>query len=138
MRHEENNLCHFLDKNGETILPDFSSYRIVGIKSPLIFLVGFQKNEADLMCSSMITSVCTYACFGNPPKSFTTNNSESSNHLPKQKADYKRNEWPIFNKLLQDLCERQQHECAKAVFGEGEFELVDKYKHLEVPHSMWI
>ena len=37
------------------------------------------------------------------------------------------------------MCEQQQlHECAKAVFGEGEFELVDAYKHLEVPHSMWI
>ena len=36
-------ICHFLNKNGETILPDFSSYRIVGIQSPMIFLVGFQK-----------------------------------------------------------------------------------------------
>ena len=40
--------------------------------------------------------------------------------------------------LLRDLCEQQQQECAKAVCCEGEFELVDKYKHLEVPYSKWI
>ena len=30
--------------------------------------------------------VCTSTGLGNPPKSFTTNNNESSNHLLKQKA----------------------------------------------------
>ena len=40
------------------------------------------------MCSSMITSVCASAGLGNPPKSFTTNNNESSNPLLKQKAEY--------------------------------------------------
>ena len=38
------------------------------------------------MCSSMIASVCASAGLGNPPKSFTTNNNESSNILLKQKA----------------------------------------------------
>ena len=47
------------------------------------------------MCSSMISSVCTSTGLGNPPKSFTTSNNELSNHSFKQKADYKRNEWPI-------------------------------------------
>ena len=47
------------------------------------------------MCSSMISSVRTSACLGDPPKPFTSNNNESSNHLLKQKADYERNEWPM-------------------------------------------
>ena len=141
----------FGHKNGETILPglvdstDASHFltQLQQLQDSLNsispdFFGWFSKNEADLMCSSMITSVRTSAGLGNRPKSFTTNNNELLNHLLKQKADYKRNEWPSFNKLLRDLCEQQQHECAKAVFGEGEFELVDAYKHLEVPHSMWI
>ena len=37
------------------------------------------------MCSSMIASVCSMAGLGSPPKSFTTNNNESLNHLLKQK-----------------------------------------------------
>ena len=52
------------------------------------------------MCSSIIAAVCTSAGLGNPPKSFTTNNNESLNHLLTQKAGYKRNKWPSFNKLL--------------------------------------
>ena len=51
-------------------------------------------------CSSMIASVRSMAGLGSPPKSFTTNNNESLNHLLKQKVDYKQNEWPAFNKLL--------------------------------------
>ena len=89
------------------------------------------------MCSSMIASVRSMAGLGSPPKSFTTNN-ESLNHLLKQKVDYKRNEWPAFNKLLRELCEQQQRECEKAVFGGGEYELVEEFKNQEVPHSMWI
>ena len=92
------------------------------------FLGWFSKNEADLMCSSMITSVRTSAGLDDPPKPFTSNNNESLNHLLKQRADYERKlAYASFNKLLPDLCEQQQHECAEAVFGEGEFELVDEY-----------
>ena len=55
----------------------------------------------------MIASVRSMAGLGNPPKSFTTNNNESLNHVLKWKVDYKRNEWPTFNKLLRELCEEQ-------------------------------
>ena len=86
----------------------------------------------------MIASVRSMAGLGSPPKSYTTNNNESLNHLLKQKVDYKQNEWPAFNKLLRELCEQQQRECEKAVFGGGEYELVEEFKNQEVPHSMWI
>ena len=144
MWHEANNLWHFWAQEWGNLLPGLvdstdASHFLTQLQqlqdswnsiSP-DFFGWFSKNEADLMCSSMITSVRTSAGLGNPPKSFTTNNNESLNHLLKQKADYKWNEWPSFNKL-QDLCEQQQHECAKAVFGEGEFELVDE---LQAPGS---
>ena len=47
------------------------------------FFDWFSKNEADLMCSSIIAAVRTSAGLGNPPKLFTTNNNESLNHLLK-------------------------------------------------------
>jgi len=101
-----------------------------------VFFEWFVKNEVELMFSSMIASVHSTAGLGSPPKSFTTN--ESLNHLHKQKVDYKKNEWPAFNKLFRELCEEQQKECEKAVFGGGEYELLEEFKNQEVPHSRGI
>ena len=86
----------FLNKNEETILPglvdstDASHFltQLQQLQDSWNSIGWFSKNEADLMCLSMTTSVCASAGLGNPPKSFTTNNNESSTHLLKQKAEY--------------------------------------------------
>ena len=71
---------------------------------------------------------------GKPPRQFTTNNNESLNNVLKRKVDFKKTEWPRFNKILRSFTEEQQTEFEKSIFGEGEYELVDEFKCLEVPH----
>ena len=102
------------------------------------FVDWFLKHEADLMCSSMVASVRASAGLGNPPKSFTTNSNESLNNLLKRKVNFKRSEWPKFNEILLGFVNDQQAEFEKSIFGQGEYELVDEFKHLEVTHCDWI
>ena len=102
------------------------------------FVEWFLKYEADLMCTSMVASVRANAGLGSPPKPFTTNSNESLNNLLKRKVNFKRSEWPHFNKLLLAFVNDQQAEFEKAVFGQGEYELTDEFKYLEVAHCSWI
>ena len=50
-------------------------------------------------------------------KQFKANSSESLNNLLKRRVDFKRREWPQFNKVLKALSEEQQAEFEKAAFG---------------------
>ena len=47
-------------------------------------------------------------------------------------------EWPHFNKSLLALVNDQQAEFEKAVLGEREYELIEKFKHLKVVNCSWI
>ena len=78
------------------------------------------------------------AGLGSPPKPFTTNSSASLNNLLKRKVNFKHCKWPHFNKLLLAFVNDQQVEFEKAVFGQGEYELTDEFKYLEVAHCSWI
>ena len=98
------------------------------------------KNEVELICSC-ISSVCTQAGLGKPPKSFTTNGNESLNSILKRRANLKQSEWPQFNNnkvMKASVVEEQQLEFEKAVFGKGEYELSAEFKHLEISHLSWI
>ena len=102
------------------------------------FVDWFLKHEANLMCTSMVASVRANAGLGNPPKPFTTNSNESLNNLLKRRVNFKRSEWPKFNEILLAFVSDQQGEFEKSIFGQGEYELVDAFKHLEVAHCNWI
>lgn len=102
------------------------------------FMEWFCTTQAEVMCTTMIVSVRTRAGLGSPPEHFTTNSNESLNNLLKRKVDFKRSEWPQFNRILQGAVKEQQDEFEKAIFGMGEYELVDEFKYLEVPHDKWI
>ena len=56
----------------------------------------------------------------------------------KRKANFKRYEWPRFNEILLEAVKEQETEFEKAVFGQGEYQIVKEYKHLEVTHLNWI
>ena len=88
------------------------------------------------MCSTMIASVHTRAGLGSPPRRFTTNSNKSLNNLFKRKVVFRQSEWPQFNKTLQAVVTEQQDEFQKAIFGMGEYELLDEFKYLEVPHHI--
>lgn len=102
------------------------------------FYEWFVCRQAELFCSSMIRSVRTSAGLGCPPHSYTTNNNESINRVLKGKVCYKKQEWPEFNNIMFQVVKDQQEEFSKAVCGCGEYELIDDYKSLEVPHTEWI
>ena len=86
------------------------------------------------MCSTMIASVRNRAGLGSPPRHFTMNSNESLNNLLKRKVDFQHSEWPQFNKTLQVVVKEQQDKIEKTILGLGEYELVDEFKYLEVPH----
>ena len=98
----------------------------------------FCTTQAEVMCTNMIVYVRTLAGLGSPIEHFTTNSNESLNNLLKRKVDFKCSEWPQFNRILQGAVKEQQDEFEQAIFGMGEYELVDKFKYLEVPHDKWI
>ena len=102
------------------------------------FIDWFINTKAEVMCSTMIASVRTRAGLGCLPRRFTTNSNESLNNLLKRKVDFRRSEWPQFNKTLQAVVKEQQDEFQKAIFGMGEYELLDEFKYLEVPHHKWV
>ena len=102
------------------------------------FVKWFLKYEVEMICSCMTSSVRTQAGLGKPPKRFTTNANESFNSILKRRVDFKRSEWPRFNKVMKDLAEEQQAEFEKAVSGKGEYELADEFKYLDVSHLNWI
>jgi len=99
------------------------------------FVEWFCKHEAEVICSTMIASVRTTAGLGCPPKAFTTNANESLNNLLKQKVGFKCSEWPKFHNTLQMITNERYAEFEKTIFGQGEYELVDESKFLEVLHS---
>ena len=75
---------------------------------------------------------------GNPPLCYTTNGNESLNNLLKRKVNFKRHEWPRFNDILFSAVKEQQAEFVKAVFSQGEYEILKEYRHLQVTHLNWI
>lgn len=52
------------------------------------------------------------------------------NHLIflKRKANFKHHEWPRFNEVLLNAVKEQETEFAKAIFSQGEYEIVKEYK----------
>lgn len=101
------------------------------------FIEWFLSTQAEVMCTTMIASVRTRAGLGSPLGRFTTNSNESLNNL-KRKVNFKCSEWPQFNMTLQVVVKEQHAEFEKAIFGLGEYELLDECKYLEVSHHKWI
>ncbi len=101
------------------------------------FYEWFVTTQAQLLCSSMISSVRSSAGLGFPPCTYTTNNNESINRVLKDYVGHKKQEWPEFHCKLHDLVREQEEESKKAVCGCGEYELHDDYKNLEVSHIEW-
>ena len=98
----------------------------------------FSLHEAELFCSSLLKSVRSLAGLGNPPQCYTTNGNESLNNLLKRKANFKRHEWPQFHEILYSVIKEQETEFVKAIFSQGEYEMIMEYKHLQVTHLNWI
>ena len=72
-----------------------------------------------------------------PTQKFTTNISESINHVIKQEVDWKENKLPVLIDHLKAITEQHVEELKKAVIGRGEWKFTPAFKHLEIPQAKW-
>ena len=61
-----------------------------------------------------------------------TNDSESLSAVIKEKVDYKKHQWPIFNDKMKQLVDQSQQEVKKAIIGTGRYQMKEQYRHLIV------
>ena len=69
-----------------------------------------------------------------PSRHFTTNNSESLNHVIKQEVDWKESKLPVLVEHLKSVVNHHNAELDKAVIRRGEWQFTQQ---LEVPESTW-
>ena len=72
-----------------------------------------------------------------PTKKFTTNISESLNHVIKQEVEWKENKLPVLITHLKSITEQHVEELKKAVISQGEWKFITAFKHLEIPQGIW-
>ena len=68
---------------------------------------------------------------------FTTNTSESLNHVIKQEVEWKENKLPMLIEHLKSLTDQYNSELEKAVIGRGQWHFMPQYQHLEVLEISW-
>ena len=72
-----------------------------------------------------------------PSHHFTTNNSESLNHVIKQEVDWKESKLPVLVRHLRSVVNCHNAELEKAVIRRGKWQFTTQYQQLEVPESTW-
>ena len=65
----------------------------------------------------------------NPTQKFTTNISESLNHVIKQEVEWKENKLPVLISHLKSITEQHDEELKKAVISRGEWTFITAFKH---------
>ena len=83
----------------------------------------------------MLKFVREEAGLGCPPQPFTTNASETTNFILKNKLDYKSHQLLEFVEKLKQLIDDQEKEIEKAVVQRGKYRFIPEYKYLEVPED---
>ena len=68
---------------------------------------------------------------------FTTNNSESLNHVIKQEVEWQENKLPVLIDHLLNIVEQHENELQRAVICRGEWQFTSLYKHLEINEKVW-
>jgi len=101
------------------------------------FFDWFLKNKAADLKECTLRALREKVGMGSPPKPFYTNDSESLNAVIKEKVDYKKQQWPIFNDKMKQLVDLSQREVEKAVIGTGRYQVKEQYRHLIVDQKKW-
>lgn len=96
------------------------------------FYEWFYEYKANDFASSTINAVRKKA--GVTSRLYTTNISESINHVLKQEVNWKEQKLP---QLIECIVDRQYSEVEMAVIGRGQWQLLDKYSDLIVPEANW-
>ena len=100
------------------------------------FYSWFLKYKAADIKACVLPSVRVNAGFDSTRK-FTTNMSESINHVIKQEVDWKESKLPVLIDHLKMVVDQHVNELQKAVIARGEWKFISPYKHLQIPQAIW-
>ena len=101
------------------------------------FYDWFCQYKVSIVQEIMLKFVREEAGLGCPPQPFTTNASETTNFILKNKLDYKSHQLLEFVEKLKQLIDDQEKEIEKAVVQRGKYRFIPEYKYLEVPEDHW-
>lgn len=101
------------------------------------FYEWFCRYKADEIVKCVLPNVRVKAGLKDPSLHFTTNCSESLNHVIKKEVDWKENKLPILIEHLRSVTDRYKEELEKAVVGRGEWRFTPEYCQLEVSEVTW-
>ena len=73
---------------------------------------------------------------GHPLPLYTTNQSESINHMIKQDVQWKENKLPGLIKHLKVICDRHVAEAQKAIIHRGEWHFESVHSSFEIPEHL--
>ena len=96
----------------------------------------FLKYKASDIKECVLPAVRVNAGF-DPTHKFTTNISESINHVIKQEVEWKENKLPVLIDHLKAITEQHDEELKRAVIDRGEWKFTTAFKHLKVPQANW-
>ena len=97
----------------------------------------FCQYKANDIVDSVLPTVRAKAGIRDPSHHFTTNASESLNHIIKQEVNWKENKLPVLIEHLRSIADRNTAELEKAVIGRGEWHFTSQYSYLQVPEATW-
>ena len=100
------------------------------------FYLWFIKYKAADIKSCVLPSVRAKAG-SDPTRKFTTNMSESINHVIKQEVAWKESKLPVLIEHLKAVVCQHIEELQKAVIGRGEWRFKSLYRHFQVPQAIW-
>ena len=100
------------------------------------FHAWFCKFKAEDIIKCVLPGVRSQAG-ADPSRLFTTNSSESINHVTKQEVEWKENKFPQLISHLKAITAQHQAELEKAIIGRGEWHFCPPYATLQVPESAW-
>ena len=101
------------------------------------FYSYFVRYKSAIVCHNMRQDLREAVGLGSPPRTFTTNASESINAMLKRKVNYKESEWPEFNEAVKQLVMEQREEIIRALSGRGQYRLVQQFSHYSVSATKW-
>ena len=99
-----------------------------------VFHNWFCKHKANEIVSCAILAVRKRARI---TRQYTTNNSESINHVLKQEVEWKENKLPTLIQCIKNIVDRHVGEIEKAVIGRGQWKFCQDYSNLIVVESTW-
>ncbi|XP_060555812.1 uncharacterized protein LOC132716534 [Ruditapes philippinarum] len=139
---ERQNICGLIyDKNGitESMDDDTLNVRVDNVRSLLVkpenqrFLNYFEDRLLPLLKEHIITPFRQ----GKIESNWTSNNSESANHVLKAAVNWKICDLPKFIESWQEIVDNESKERLRAIRGMGNFKVARPFEHHLVDVSTW-